>query len=427
MKVNPQKVCYELQLALHKLHRMDEEGNVLPFDANRPIDRALEQEPLCAVVHTIGDICAEQRARLEQGFHAKHIFANIFAVTLNAEEIVAISELDFVALLNRERVLSFTIEGAPVVRGKIGEGNPEAEAIFDEIEAKGAFVDPVNVWGPLSSIKDFDNVRLYGADLVKFHKTLCGGDIVKTMAVARAQQLNLFCPVDTATGRHLVKRALAEGWSKFGERALELVRERLPKFGLIEENRRAKEEETAREARLQDELDALLMNHPELFGGSVTFRCAEGDKDAVDMMLVQHDVITTAVVNSEGLKQEGERKFEELGIATLVFLHVPEPLFGKLKRYFRQREIDAMFETVNHVVAATAIEATRAERNGSDPSRVGLAMCEALKVGLHACTEAAGAEEDSDEIARRGSAAAKRAFHTELSARNRRDDTGTKN
>lgn len=415
MKIDSRKVCYELQLILHRSGRMNEEGEILTGGSPQPdLCFPLEEEPLAAFIHTSFNLSPEQRTFLETEFAARHIVENLFAVRLTAEQIVLAGQLDFVGLINRERVLIMAGSDPAVLRARLSEGNPESEAVFDEIMDKGELIDPVSIWGPLSSIRGFDNVGLYGADIARYHKELSRGDIIKTMAVERAQQLNLLFPKHTAAGRLVVQQALAEGDPQFADRVLAMVQKQLPSFGLIEENLRAREEQANREVEDEKQLRQLELDHPHLIAGNVVIIPEAGDMEAVNATIAEHADSTIAVVKDANLETAGNELCRQFGFVDLVFLHVPSPLFEKLLLDLEKRQINKAVAVTEEVLATSLLEATRAERRGVPTEQVASAMAVSLKSGLLACASVEGQGYDDDVALDIGKSIARRAFYRSL-------------
>lgn len=105
---------------------------------------------------------------------------------------------------------------------KLAEGVPAAVAVLAEILERGAEIDPYSFAGSFSGLLKLDSLRIYGSDIWTLYKRVCDEDIVKTLAVLRAQQLGII--------RSENIHAAIKGGMLNPDGILEQVRERLPNF-----------------------------------------------------------------------------------------------------------------------------------------------------------------------------------------------------
>lgn len=105
---------------------------------------------------------------------------------------------------------------------KLSEGVPGAVAVLVEMLERGAEIDPHSFAGRFSGLLKLDSIRIYGSDIWTLYKRVCDEDIVKTLAVLRAQQLGII--------RSENIHAAIKGGMLNPDGILEQVRERLPNF-----------------------------------------------------------------------------------------------------------------------------------------------------------------------------------------------------
>ena len=79
------------------------------------------------------------------------------------------------------------------------EGNPGALNVIMSLMENEARIDPDSFVGGLGTIMQFDNMDIYGSKIWLFYKDLCGEDIVKVIALARAIQLGIIPERDVKT------------------------------------------------------------------------------------------------------------------------------------------------------------------------------------------------------------------------------------
>jgi hypothetical protein len=112
----------------------------------------------------------------------------------------------------------------------LSEGNPGAVRVLSEAFKNGDRIDPDSVFGGFGALLMFDSFRFYGSKIWMLYKDLCGQDIVKTIGMLRAMQLNLVSSAD-------VHRAIGDDRTPGVQGLVDVdalvaqVKERLPKFG----------------------------------------------------------------------------------------------------------------------------------------------------------------------------------------------------
>jgi hypothetical protein len=410
MRIVPQKVCYELKMAMFNQHRMNDQGEVLPVGNELSTDPEHESEPFWAYIH-LWNSCPESVRTQIGGMSARLIYSaeesaktDIYTANLDADQIAILSNEKFVREINRERILQLDSEDD--VLAKLADGNEAAQAIFARIEAEAGLIDPINIMGAVHNIRDFDYVRLYGAEIVRYHEQFAEGDLAKTMAVGRACQCGL-------TNYKEVHANLSPA---FATELLNRVQKQMPRYGAIEANRQAKQEAEERDARLERELDELFANHPVLICGSVyLLPDSDDDKEGVDTVILKHEDDAVAVVIGDELKSYGLAKCSELGVTNLSFIAISAELMKKYFAVERKKALDETFNAFEDVVAASALEATRAERSGVDGELITKAFCASLQHGMAVVSEEGQEHNDPTQAGAAGAQAAQTAFQASLS------------
>ena len=74
---------------------------------------------------------------------------------------------------------------------KLSEGNPGAMTICTRLLNEGAKIDPDSALGGYSNLLDLDTLNIYGGRIWMLYKDVCKEDIVKTVAMLRANQLGI--------------------------------------------------------------------------------------------------------------------------------------------------------------------------------------------------------------------------------------------
>jgi hypothetical protein len=105
---------------------------------------------------------------------------------------------------------------------KLSEGVPGALVVLKQILERGEEIDPDSFAGPFSGLLSLDSLSIYGSGIWRLYKDVCGEDVVKTLAVLRAQQLGSIRRGDI--------HAAVEGGNLDVDGLVVQVQERLPGF-----------------------------------------------------------------------------------------------------------------------------------------------------------------------------------------------------
>ena len=71
------------------------------------------------------------------------------------------------------------------------DGNPGAVQVVMGLVENNAEIDPMSFLGPITAVTQLDGLGIYGSDIWCLYKDVCGTDLIKLMAVIRANQMGL--------------------------------------------------------------------------------------------------------------------------------------------------------------------------------------------------------------------------------------------
>lgn len=74
---------------------------------------------------------------------------------------------------------------------KMSEGNPGALSVILRIFSEGGAIDTQDFAGGLGSLLRLDGLGVYGSKIWMLYKDVCSQDLVRLMAVVRANQLGM--------------------------------------------------------------------------------------------------------------------------------------------------------------------------------------------------------------------------------------------
>lgn len=115
----------------------------------------------------------------------------------------------------------------------LGEGNPGAITVLLRIMKEGEDIDPDSALGSLGPLLALDNNDIYGSNIWVLYKDVCGEDLIKMLAVLRANQLGL---LSASKLRESIQFDQANyctvGLTDLNE-IVEAVQEQLPNFGQL--------------------------------------------------------------------------------------------------------------------------------------------------------------------------------------------------
>ena len=111
---------------------------------------------------------------------------------------------------------------------KMCDGNPGAINVLMQILKEADNIDPDSYSGSVSTLLNLDGYEIYGPEIWRLYKDVCGESIVKTVGILRSVQMGI-CPV------HLLKQAIQTRYTKNEniidvDALMALVREQLPNF-----------------------------------------------------------------------------------------------------------------------------------------------------------------------------------------------------
>lgn len=107
---------------------------------------------------------------------------------------------------------------------KMSEGNPGAMNVCVQLLETSAKTDPDSVLGSLSSLLSLDILGIYGSDIWKLYKDVCGEDIIDTVTILRGHQLGF---IDKNTLYHAISN---RGDGIDIDDILRQVKEQLPNY-----------------------------------------------------------------------------------------------------------------------------------------------------------------------------------------------------
>jgi hypothetical protein len=121
----------------------------------------------------------------------------------------------------------------------LSEGNPGALSVCTSLFKNNPQIDPDGGLGGFGPLLNLDSLAIYGSRIWMLHKDVCGSDLGFTLAALRGWQLGL---VTEAVLNHAIDNR-GDGFDPVD--CFAKVQERLPNFGVIEEEE--EEEENAEE------------------------------------------------------------------------------------------------------------------------------------------------------------------------------------
>lgn len=105
----------------------------------------------------------------------------------------------------------------------MSEGNPGAINVLLDSAKRNPEIDPTNAFGPWGLMVNLDELEIYGPRIWRLYKDLCGEDLPRTTAMARAVQLGII-------SRETLDQAI-DGKEKIDiKEVTDKVREELPDF-----------------------------------------------------------------------------------------------------------------------------------------------------------------------------------------------------
>jgi hypothetical protein len=128
-------------------------------------------------------------------------------------------------IVPNERIVTFDPSVTPQdIIILLADGLPGALTVMMQILMKADVIDPDNELGPIVYLLDLDRLNIWGSRIWMLYKDVCGEDIVKTLAVLRANQLGLIAddPIHYAIDNH--------GLGLDADQMLMIVKNKLPQF-----------------------------------------------------------------------------------------------------------------------------------------------------------------------------------------------------
>ena len=110
----------------------------------------------------------------------------------------------------------------------ITEKDPGAVLVCGKLMEMMDKIDPDCIWGVLGPLFSLDSLNIYGKRIYAFWHNVCDEDLVKMIAVMRAEQLGQLAEVNRATIDHAIDN-YGEGLKDL-DTVVAAVKERLPNF-----------------------------------------------------------------------------------------------------------------------------------------------------------------------------------------------------
>lgn len=109
---------------------------------------------------------------------------------------------------------------------KLADGNPGAVFALVALSKDASKHDPDSAFGPLAPLFAMDIMGIYGADIHRLFKHVCGGSTLKVCTLERAVQLGIITEIP------VMQAAMGDNEVKFDfDDLLAKVQAQLPAFG----------------------------------------------------------------------------------------------------------------------------------------------------------------------------------------------------
>ncbi len=77
------------------------------------------------------------------------------------------------------------------IAAKLSEGNPGALSVIVEIAQRARVIDPAHILGPIGYFHSLDSAGIFGSEIWRLYKDVCGEDIRVLLTLLRASDFGI--------------------------------------------------------------------------------------------------------------------------------------------------------------------------------------------------------------------------------------------